>query len=74
MNIGMNVKEMFLPIKGCQARGVWMVIRHGTRNPGDDDIELMRSRGPELRDAVVENHNLSKGMGAYSTALLSRKF
>jgi hypothetical protein len=49
-------------LSGCEARALWQLVRHGTRNPGDDDIELMRSRGPELRDAVVENHeNFSKG-------------
>ena len=37
------------------------MARHGTRNPGDDDILLMQQRGPEIRDLIVGNHQSGKG-------------
>lgn len=38
-----------------------MIVRHGTRNPSDTDIEQMRSRLPEIRNAILKNTDLPNG-------------
>ena len=38
-----------------------MLARHGSRNPGDDEIANILSRGAELRDLVVKNHEEGRG-------------
>ena len=32
-------------------------MRHGSRNPGDDDILYFKKRGDEIRDAILQNRN-----------------
>lgn len=46
---------------GCEAAAFWLIARHGTRNPGDDDILLMKLRGPVLRDEIVWLHGEGAG-------------
>ena len=53
-------KDIFFPL-GCTLKSYWLLARHGSRNPGNDDIEKMLSRGPELRDLVLKNHEEGKG-------------
>ena len=40
-------------VAGCSPALVWILARHGTRNPGDDDILEMKEQLPGLRDKVV---------------------
>ena len=58
-----------LASSGCSAKSYWLLARHGSRNPGDDDIAKMLSRGPELRDLVLKNHE--EGRGKYLVYLFS---
>ena len=39
----------------------WILARHGTRNPGDDDILEMAERLPVLRDEIVAAHENGVG-------------
>lgn len=43
-------------IKGCLPHKIWMVIRHGTRNPSAAFIERMKDRLPEIRNLILENN------------------
>ena len=47
--------------EGCSVSKFWALIRHGTRNPGDDDILLMRERMPILLAEVLNAHRDNKG-------------
>ena len=60
VNNNFDCKKIFL-WPGCTLKSYWLLARHGSRNPGDDDIEKMLSRGPELRDLVLKNHEEGKG-------------
>ena len=40
---------------------MWMYVRHGSRNPGDDEIPEMKTRLPALRDAIVSAHEAGVG-------------
>ena len=46
---------------GCEAKLLWLLVRHGTRNPGDDDIWEMKTRGVEIQEAIITNHNQGRG-------------
>ena len=46
---------------GCSAKQFWLLVRHGTRNPGDDDILNMQSRGKEIQQSIIKNHEEGKG-------------
>ncbi|XP_067009496.2 multiple inositol polyphosphate phosphatase 1-like [Anabrus simplex] len=41
--------------EGCQFEKIWMMVRHGTRNPNSKIIHKMRERLPQLRDLILEN-------------------
>ena len=40
----------------CEPKSFWLVARHGFRNPGKDDIIKIKMRGPEIRDAILQNN------------------
>ncbi len=40
---------------GCTARSFWILARHGTRNPGGDEINSFKERGTLLAEAIVAN-------------------
>lgn len=40
---------------GCEATKIWSLVRHGTRNPNLKLIDRMKTRLPEIRDAILEN-------------------
>ncbi|KAJ8975347.1 hypothetical protein NQ317_000275 [Molorchus minor] len=46
---------------GCTPKKIWMVIRHGTRNPSISKIEQINNRLPDIRDFILENDNLPNG-------------
>merc|ERR1711909_132216 len=46
---------------GCEPLMVWMYIRHGSRNPGDDEILDMTSLLPELRDKILAAADAGEG-------------
>ena len=48
-------------VVGCEAKFFWLLVRHGTRNPGDDDIWEMKTRGVEVQEAIITNHNQGRG-------------
>jgi len=39
--------------EGCEPMMMWMYVRHGSRNPGDDEILEMKTLLPALRDEIV---------------------
>ena len=36
------------------AKKVWMIVRHGTRLPEDDEIEFMAEEMPQIRDRILQ--------------------
>ncbi len=38
---------------GCAARSIWLLARHGTRNPGKKDIKTINVDGSGLRDRIL---------------------
>ncbi|XP_046406348.1 multiple inositol polyphosphate phosphatase 1-like [Ischnura elegans] len=42
-------------IPGCEPAQVWMLARHGTRNPSKDELGLLQELNP-LRDEILRNH------------------
>ena len=47
----MNNSQTLLP--HCSPRLVWLLARHGTRNPSLDDMEEMETSLPKLRDNIL---------------------
>ncbi|KAF5293597.1 hypothetical protein FQA39_LY03082 [Lamprigera yunnana] len=43
-------------IEGCEPQKIWMIVRHGTRNPSAGYIEKMKDRLLEVRDLILENN------------------
>ena len=46
---------------GCKAELVWIVARHGTRNPGEKTIRKMLNHIKKLRDEVLAGHDDAGG-------------
>jgi len=46
---------------GCEPLMMWMYIRHGSRQPGDDEILEMTTLLPELRDRIVAAADAGEG-------------
>nr|XP_023025072.1 multiple inositol polyphosphate phosphatase 1 [Leptinotarsa decemlineata] len=44
--------------EGCTPRKIWMMVRHGTRNPKISLIEKIKIRLPEIKRLIVENVEL----------------
>lgn len=42
---------------GCKPAKLWMLVRHGTRNPSVDIIRKMRERLPQIRNIILETGN-----------------
>ena len=51
-----------ISILGCSAKQFWLLVRHGTRNPGDDDIREMKTRGIQIQENIVKNHAEGRGI------------
>lgn len=47
--------------EGCEPVMMWMYVRHGSRNPGDDEIIEMNTLLPELRDRIVAAADAGEG-------------
>ena len=56
-----NDDDSLLQADGCEGpQFVWMVARHGTRNPSAAAIASMRRVLPKIRDQIVSNHQEGK--------------
>ena len=61
-DIFLNMQNtFFLLITGCSAKSFWLLARHGSRNPGEDDISLMEIKAPEIQTAILDNYENGKG-------------
>ncbi len=40
----------------CIPRSLWLLVRHGSRNPGDDSIEEGNELLPKIRDRVARSN------------------
>lgn len=63
---------LYVWVLGCEPKKIWMIIRHGTRNPSDKQIELMRTRLPQLRSIILSSKNVPNGM--YSLFMSTLKY
>ena len=52
------VLDIFL---GCEARQFWLMSRHGTRNPGTEDMMELEEKLPLIRTQIINNHNEGRG-------------
>ena len=43
---------------GCSAKYIWLLIRHGTRNPKEDIILEMKTRGVEIQKNIISEAGL----------------
>ncbi|XP_043527414.1 multiple inositol polyphosphate phosphatase 1-like [Frieseomelitta varia] len=43
-------------VPNCKPMQIWMLIRHGTRNPGKEEIKNMKHNLPELQHRIIKNH------------------
>lgn len=43
-------------VPNCKPMQVWMLIRHGTRNPGKEEIKNMKHNLPVLQQRIIKNH------------------
>jgi len=59
--VNANTDTSPVEIEGCQPALFWILARHGTRNPGDDDIPEMNDQLPGIRDQIVTAW--SEGLG-----------
>ena len=50
---------------GCSAKQFWLLVRHGTRNPGDDDIIDMKTRGVQIQESIIKNHKEGRGKACF---------
>ncbi|XP_076171851.1 multiple inositol polyphosphate phosphatase 1 [Ptiloglossa arizonensis] len=50
-------------VPNCKPVQIWMLARHGTRNPGSDEIRNMRHELPKLQSSIIENHE-KRGTGS----------
>ena len=48
-----NTDDGVLEVDGCSPAMIWILARHGTRNPGDDDILMMAENLPRLQDEII---------------------
>ena len=49
---------------GCVAKSFWLLARHGSRNPGDDDIQEMIDKSPGYKQKIIQLHEQGKGKRA----------
>ena len=57
----MTQLQIKIHILGCTAKQFWLLVRHGTRNPGDDDIVDMQTRGKDIQKSIIKNHEEGRG-------------
>ncbi|GFG33577.1 hypothetical protein Cfor_03472 [Coptotermes formosanus] len=60
-----NKNDSLVHYPGCNVLRVWMIIRHGTRYPSSKVIRKMKERLPVLRDSVIQNHELKRGIHCF---------
>ncbi|KOC61016.1 Multiple inositol polyphosphate phosphatase 1 [Habropoda laboriosa] len=47
-------------VSNCEPVQIWMLIRHGTRYPGKDEIKKMQKKLPKLQRKIIANHKKDK--------------
>lgn len=52
-----NTDHSPVTYEGCQPEKIWMLIRHGTRNPSKRYIDIMDTRLPIIRNYIVKSKN-----------------
>lgn len=52
-----NLNHNRIEYSGCVPQKIWMLSRHGTRNPSREYIDVMKGRLSELKRAVLESDN-----------------
>ena len=70
-----RVCRLFLgvsPVPGCGATRLWLLVRHGSRFPGDDDIERINTLLPQIIQRA--DFDSAKLMGACVAIIQNRNF
>ncbi|CAB4068968.1 MINPP1 [Lepeophtheirus salmonis] len=55
-----STDDIRLP-RGCNVNRLWILARHGTRNPGDDSIIEIAKEGPRIQKEIIKKSSQSKG-------------
>lgn len=56
-----NLKDKIQIPENCSPVKIWSLIRHGTRNPGDDDIIDMAEKLPIIKEKILDAYDSRKG-------------
>ena len=56
-----NERAQAVEMPGCRPKSFWMFVRHGSRRPSVGQINATNTRGPQIKAAVVKNHQDGKG-------------
>ncbi|KAJ8679356.1 hypothetical protein QAD02_015143 [Eretmocerus hayati] len=56
-----NYNESKFVYPGCTEKKIWMMVRHGTRNPGRKFVEPMTKHLPEIQSKIIENFEIGNG-------------
>lgn len=56
------VVSTLLLVLGCEPKKIWMIARHGTRNPNHKHISAMKERLPIIRNLILSSENLPNGI------------
>ena len=48
------LKEPFETGDNCTPKSLWLYLRHGSRNPGDEDLVLIKEQIPKLQVRVYD--------------------
>lgn len=59
--VNANSDDSPIEVEGCRPALFWNLARHGTRNPGDDDILEMADMLPKIRDQIL--NSWEEGLG-----------
>ena len=46
---------------GCSPKRMWLIVRHGTRTPGQKTINKMNTVLKVVRDDILSNHESTRG-------------
>lgn len=56
-----NKVDRPITFPGCSPKRIWLIVRHGTRTPGQKTIKKMKTVLKFFRDDILTNHESNRG-------------